>query len=78
MLPLLVEMNDGWGQCHLRLSWARRAVPRLVMAYDEGQRDGAHYSMLKTPRKKNMTTYYSGMFYPMLSIYHVTIKMIKV
>lgn len=48
------------------------------MAYDEGQRDGAHYSMLKTPRKKNMTTYHSGMFYPMLSIYHVTIKMIKV
>lgn len=65
-------MNDGWGQCHLRLSWARRAVPRLVMAYDEGQRDGAHYSMLKTPRKKNMKTedlLFRDFFYPMLTNY---------
>lgn len=31
-----ISLHDGCGQCHVRLSWARRAVPRLVLAYDEG------------------------------------------
>ncbi|CAK9093732.1 unnamed protein product [Durusdinium trenchii] len=31
-----ISVQDGYGQCHVRLSTALRAVPRLVLAFDEG------------------------------------------